>query len=82
MVVHSIAGANQLLAMGTGHKKLTEQALIKDPKFLWCCHVSKGWATQFLQALNYGFFFSWQRYMQASTSTILGLILLAENIQL
>lgn len=22
------------------HKKLTEQALIKDPKFLWCCHVS------------------------------------------
>eukprot|EP00064_Thunnus_orientalis_P004382 superscaffoldBa00000396_g4393 len=20
------------------HKKLTEQALIKDPKFLWCCH--------------------------------------------
>lgn len=23
------------------HKKLTEQALIKDPKFLWCCHVSK-----------------------------------------
>lgn len=23
------------------HKKLTEQALIKDPKFLWCCHVSE-----------------------------------------
>ncbi|KAK1879637.1 E3 ubiquitin-protein ligase RNF31 [Dissostichus eleginoides] len=22
------------------HKKLTEQALIKDPKFLWCCHVT------------------------------------------
>lgn len=22
------------------HKKLTEQALIKDPKFLWCSHVS------------------------------------------
>lgn len=22
------------------NKKLTEQALIKDPKFLWCCHVS------------------------------------------
>uniref|UniRef100_A0A3Q3LZ80 RING-type domain-containing protein n=1 Tax=Mastacembelus armatus TaxID=205130 RepID=A0A3Q3LZ80_9TELE len=24
------------------HKKLTEQALIKDPKFLWCCHCSYG----------------------------------------
>uniref|UniRef100_A0A8C6U6T8 RING-type domain-containing protein n=1 Tax=Neogobius melanostomus TaxID=47308 RepID=A0A8C6U6T8_9GOBI len=23
------------------HKKLTEQALIKDPKFLWCCHVNQ-----------------------------------------
>lgn len=22
------------------HKKLTEHALMKDPKFLWCCHVS------------------------------------------
>ncbi|KAJ8395965.1 hypothetical protein AAFF_G00026730 [Aldrovandia affinis] len=24
------------------HKKLTEQALIKDPKFLWCSHCSYG----------------------------------------
>uniref|UniRef100_A0A8C9TGF6 Ring finger protein 31 n=1 Tax=Scleropages formosus TaxID=113540 RepID=A0A8C9TGF6_SCLFO len=24
------------------HKKLTEHALIKDPKFLWCCHCSFG----------------------------------------
>lgn len=23
------------------HKKLTEHALMKDPKFLWCCHVSR-----------------------------------------
>ncbi|XP_062843999.1 E3 ubiquitin-protein ligase RNF31 isoform X2 [Trichomycterus rosablanca] len=32
------------------HKKLTEQALIKDPKFRWCCHVShsvRGWMNQF-----------------------------------
>ncbi|XP_028649540.1 E3 ubiquitin-protein ligase RNF31-like [Erpetoichthys calabaricus] len=24
------------------HKKLTERALMKDPKFLWCCHCSYG----------------------------------------
>ncbi|XP_072234593.1 E3 ubiquitin-protein ligase RNF31-like isoform X1 [Leuresthes tenuis] len=24
------------------HKKLTEQALMKDPKFLWCCHCTSG----------------------------------------
>uniref|UniRef100_A0A3Q3W0N2 RING-type domain-containing protein n=1 Tax=Mola mola TaxID=94237 RepID=A0A3Q3W0N2_MOLML len=24
------------------HKKLTEHALMKDPKFLWCCHCTSG----------------------------------------
>ncbi|XP_054607891.1 E3 ubiquitin-protein ligase RNF31 isoform X2 [Nothobranchius furzeri] len=24
------------------HKKLTEHALMKDPKFLWCCHCDSG----------------------------------------
>lgn len=37
------------------HKKLTEQALIKDPKFLWCCHVSSG-AFIFYECDNSGCF--------------------------
>lgn len=35
------------------HKKLTEQALIKDPKFLWCSHVSD---TASLHTLTVHFF--------------------------
>ncbi|XP_034415980.1 E3 ubiquitin-protein ligase RNF31-like [Cyclopterus lumpus] len=27
---------------GLFHKKLTEHALMKDPKFLWCCHCTSG----------------------------------------
>ncbi|KAG2462500.1 RNF31 ligase, partial [Polypterus senegalus] len=38
------------------HKKLTERALMKDPKFLWCCH----WEDQH-QGLSCEDFQSWKR---------------------
>ncbi|XP_028289067.1 E3 ubiquitin-protein ligase RNF31-like isoform X2 [Parambassis ranga] len=28
------------------HKKLTEHALMKDPKFLWCCHCTSGFINE------------------------------------
>uniref|UniRef100_A0A3Q4H128 E3 ubiquitin-protein ligase RNF31-like n=1 Tax=Neolamprologus brichardi TaxID=32507 RepID=A0A3Q4H128_NEOBR len=28
------------------HKKLTEHALMKDPKFMWCCHCTSGFINE------------------------------------
>lgn len=34
------------------HKKLTEHALMKDPKFLWCYHVGSSSCSSSLSAVT------------------------------
>lgn len=52
------------------HKKLTEHALMKDPKFLWCCHVS---VSVYIPCLSSSFLFTCLIVLQLNLGTDRGL---------